>query len=182
MKHKGIQLVEPSVKLEEEFMAMVAEFTANGEHNTRFYNPTAGDFRKFVQGQLSWKKGENLPDGWVPASTFWLVSDDGVVLGTTSIRYELTEFLRNIGGQIGYNIRPGQRRKGYGTVILALTLQEAKKLGLERVLVTCDEDNVGSMKIIEQNGGKLEDIYTLCETRRKNHGMNKMISGRPLSP
>jgi predicted acetyltransferase len=160
MNRKNVRLFEPSIKLEEEFIAMVAEFTANGEHNTRFYDQAAGDFRKFVQDQLSWKKGENLPDGWVPASTFWLVRDDGVVLGTSSIRYELTEHLRNIGGQIGYNIRPNQRRKGYGTAILALTLQEAKKLGLERVLVTCDEGNVGSMKIIEQNGGELEDIYT----------------------
>ena len=160
MKHKGIRLVEPSVKLEEEFIAMVAEFAANGEHNTRFYNPATGDFRKFVQDQLSWKNGENLPEGWVPAPTFWLVRDDGVVLGTSSIRYELTEFLRNVGGQIGYNIRPSQRRKGYGAAILALTLQEAKKLGLGSVLVTCDDDNVGSMKIIEQNGGELEDIFT----------------------
>jgi len=67
--------------------------------------------------------------------------------------------LRNIGGHIGFNIRPSERRRGYGTAILALTLEKAKELRLKRVLVTCDDNNVASAKIIEKNGGILEDKY-----------------------
>jgi predicted acetyltransferase len=74
-----------------------------------------------------------------------------------SIRHELNEWLRTIGGHIGYDIRPSRRREGLGKRQLALGLAEARALGLERVLLTCDADNVGSRRIIEGNGGVLED-------------------------
>ena len=63
--------------------------------------------------------------------------------------------LEKEGGHIGYDIRPSERRKGYGTVLLALTLKKAQELGLHEVLVTCDSDNVDSVRIIEKNGGEL---------------------------
>ena len=82
------------------------------------------------------------------------------VLGTSRLRHHLNERLRLMGGHIGYGIRPSEQRKGYGTQILALTLVEARKLGIKRVLVTCDVDNIASVRVIEKNGGFLAERVT----------------------
>lgn len=74
--------------------------------------------------------------------------------GAVNIRHRLSEFLFNAAGHIGYGIRPSERRKGFATVLLQLSLIEAKKLGIEDVLVVCDAGNVGSEKTIINNGGK----------------------------
>jgi predicted acetyltransferase len=94
-------------------------------------------------------------EGKVPQTDFFLVRNQTTIIGRSALRHWLTPALENVGGHIGYRIRPTERRKGYGTLLLALTLVEARKLGLERVLLTCDSDNIGSRKVIEHNGGKL---------------------------
>ena len=94
--------------------------------------------------------------GMVPATSFWLVAGEPVV-GRASVRHRLNEALLLWGGHIGYAIRPSERRKGYGTAALRLALTEAGPLGLREVLVTCDSDNAGSRRIIERNGGVLEN-------------------------
>jgi predicted acetyltransferase len=145
-------------------MNMVDEFLTAGEGKDWNIEHAAKDFAGFVQQRLDWKKGHNLPDGWVPFSTFWLIRSDNVILGTSSLRHRLNDKLRKLGGHIGYQIRPSQRRKGYGTMILRLTLIKARQLGLKRVLVTCDDDNDSSTKIIERNGGILRDKCDRNET------------------
>ncbi len=154
---KKVRLIEATVELKTEFLALVEEHIAAGDHKVWQYDQALDDFTKYVQNRLNWKRGKNLPEGWIPATTFWLVRDDSIILGTSSLRHELTEHLRRLGGHIGYNIRPSQRRKGYGTLILKLTLEKVRELGLTRVLITCDDDNTASVKIIEKNGGVLED-------------------------
>jgi predicted acetyltransferase len=158
MGQEDFRLIEPGVQYKAEFLSLAEEFKKEGG-KVRQYDQALEYFDKYVQSRHDHKKGVNLPEGWVPESTFWLIRDDNVILGTSSVRHELTEQLRRIGGHIGYNIRPSERRKGYGTAILALTLRKARQLGLKRVLVTCDEDNIASAKIIERNGGTLEDRY-----------------------
>jgi predicted acetyltransferase len=97
------------------------------------------------------------PPGLVPESFFWLVeSDADIFIGRISKRHNLNDALRQIGGNIGYEIRTSYRKKGYGTLMLKLALPEARKLKLDRVMLTCDSTNVGSRKIIEANGGVLE--------------------------
>jgi predicted acetyltransferase len=152
-----VKLIEPCLELETEYMDMANEFLAAGDSRDWEIEHAVGNFAGFVQQRLDWKKGLNLPDGWVPASTFWLIRGDNVILGTSSLRHKLNDKLQKLGGHIGYQIRPSQRKKGYGTMILRLTLIKAKQLGLERVLVTCDDDNDFSAKIIERNGGILRD-------------------------
>ena len=98
-----------------------------------------------------------------PATTYWLV-DNGEYIGGVSIRHELNEHLKNIGGHIGYDIRPSKRQQGYGTNVLALALPKAKELGISRVLVTCNVTNTASRKIIEKNGGVLENQVPDPET------------------
>jgi len=84
------------------------------------------------------------------------------------VRQQLTEHLLQIGGHIGYDIRPSKWGKGYGNKILALGLQKAKEMGIEKVRITCDVDNVASRKIIEKNGGVLDSEIPNPET-----GVNK---------
>ena len=102
-----------------------------------------------------------LPDGTevrsVPSAHFWLVAGNELI-GRVSIRYELTERLLRSGGHIGYGIRPSQRRRGFGRQALVLAKQHAREHGLQRVLLTCADRNIGSARIIESCGGILENI------------------------
>ena len=103
------------------------------------------------------RRGRNLEPDWVEST--WLLADvDGAVVGRSSIRFELNDFLRVEGGHIGYAVRPAHRRRGYATEILRQSLIVARAGGVGRALVTCDDDNVGSATVIEANGGVLEDI------------------------
>lgn len=104
--------------------------------------------------------GRNLPERFV-ASTFLLAEVDGVVVGRTSIRHELNEFLFNYGGHVGYAVVPEERRKGYATEILRQSVALTRAMGIERTLVTCDDDNIGSIRTVENRGGVLENVVAL---------------------
>ena len=96
------------------------------------------------------------PAGFVPDTELWWVDGDQF-LGRVGIRHRLTPALLEIGGHIGYDVRPSARRHGHATLMLRKALPVARELGIERALVTCDVDNVGSRAVIERNGGVLED-------------------------
>lgn len=106
------------------------------------------------------RHGKNLPYGWVSCTYLWLVMR-GYFLGEISIRHDLTDNLLRFGGHIGYRMRSEERRKGYGVKMLRLTLDYIDEVfGFKKVLITCDDDNVGSIKVIEKNGGILLDKIT----------------------
>ena len=97
-------------------------------------------------------------DGRVPDSTFFcLDTDRNIFVGAINIRHYLNEELLYTGGHIGDGIRPGERRKGYATAMIGLGLEECRKLGITKVLMTCDKDNIGSARSIMNNGGVLEN-------------------------
>jgi predicted acetyltransferase len=100
--------------------------------------------------------GSERPTGHVPQSTWWLV-DGEVYLGRISVRHELTRWLREFGGHIGYEVRPTARRRGHATRMLRDVLPHARDLGIDPALLTCDEDNAASSRVIESAGGVLED-------------------------
>jgi len=102
------------------------------------------------------EQGVDLAPGRVPASFRVGVVDDRIV-GRASIRHRLTPYLLEVGGHIGYCVRPADRRQGHATAMLRLSLDLVRDLGVDRALVTCDDDNVGSIRTIERCGGKLED-------------------------
>lgn len=103
------------------------------------------------------EQGIDLPTGIVPDSFLVGVVRDHIV-GRVSIRHELNDHLRRIGGHIGYAVRPAFRRRGYATEMLRQSLPLAAELGIEAALVTCDDNNLGSIKVIEACGGVLEDV------------------------
>lgn len=100
-----------------------------------------------------------MREGHVHA-TYWWIVEDGTYLGAIDLRHYLNAVLLDIAGHVGYSIRPSARRRGLATWALGAVLHEARTLGLDRVLVTCDDDNVGSARTIELNGGVLEDVRT----------------------
>lgn len=101
---------------------------------------------------------DTCPSGLVPSTTLLCVRrDDDKVVGMVDIRHELNDYLRRFGGHIGYSIRPDERGKGYAKAMLGMTLPEAAKVGLEKVLITCDRDNEASRRTILAWGGVMEN-------------------------
>ncbi len=102
----------------------------------------------------------NLKDGYVRQTILWLIDNDEFI-GELRIRHELTETLLLHGGNIGYIVLASKANKGYGTKMLELALIYCREeLGLDKVLLTCGDNNMPSIRVIEKNGGKLEDIIT----------------------
>ena len=96
-------------------------------------------------------------EGRVHADSYW-VTEDQVVIGFLQLRHTLNHHLLEDGGHIGYSIRPTFRRRRHATRALGLAIRRARDLGLQRVLLTCDDDNLASAKTIESQGGVLEDV------------------------
>ncbi len=137
---------------------MVDEYTAVGER----YEPSnmllpGKDFERYLARLEEIAQGVRSPADRVPMNTYWLVREQKTLVGTVYIRWRLTPFLENEGGHIGYKVRPSERRKGYGTRLLALALDRLREHGLRRVMITCDTDNVASARIIKKNGGRFKD-------------------------
>lgn len=142
---------------------MVSEWERANEEIVPPLYFTLNDFPIYIQNinecQLT------APVTYVTHSTYWLIDEASRILGTINIRHQLNDALRIIGGHIGYGIRPSEREKGYGSKILALALSKADDLGISKALITCDKDNQGSIKVIENNGGVLwsEEVYNGTE-------------------
>lgn len=95
--------------------------------------------------------------GRCQGKTFLLIREnDNKIVGTINVRWNLDEAMLRFGGHIGYGIRPTERRKGYNKINLYLGMLEAKKVGLEKVMLDCDVNNLGSDKTLKALGGKLE--------------------------
>jgi predicted acetyltransferase len=165
------QLIRPAVEIHRSFLAAMAEFRAEGRGDAsdatmvgreiRHHSATWGTPAGFA-GYVDELRAEALedsprPDGFVPSTTLWWVDGDEY-LGRIAIRHRLTPHLLEVGGHIGYDVRPSARRRGHATAMLRAALPVARELGIDKALVTCDLDNVGSRKAIENNDGVLEDI------------------------
>lgn len=152
-----MQLIKPSIEYKKSFLEALEEFHAEGNELSYDIDRIDYDFDGFLADIDARARGVGVPGQTVPDSLFWLV-DGNEFIGRVAIRHALNENLQEYGGHIGYYIRPTKRKMGYGTAALPLALAEAKKLGISRVLVTCDDDNVASQKVIQRAGGVLQDI------------------------
>jgi predicted acetyltransferase len=147
------ELVRPSTDYLDSYRAAVLEFQAEKRDIHLDPDNLAVHIEVLLNRELF-----PLP-GRMPESYYWLV-EGTEFLGRISYRHELTPALRQFGGHIGYAVRPSQRRKGYATLALRLLLGKLRqsKSPPARVMLTCDEDNIASCKVIQANGGELEDI------------------------
>lgn len=115
------------------------------------------EFHRFVRCRRADELPETpRPSDHVPCTFLWLVEGEEY-LGSIALRHEVTDFLLEQGGHIGYSIRPSARRQGHATTALRQTLELAAEMGMDRVLITCDEDNTASRTTIERAGGEYED-------------------------
>ena len=111
---------------------------------------------------------DTVPKGLVPSSTYLAVREkDNYIVGMIDIRHYLNEYLTQVGGHIGYGVRKTQRNKGYAKQMLKLALEKCKELKIKKVLITCDEDNIASEKVILSANAKLEDIRNVDGENKK---------------
>jgi predicted acetyltransferase len=153
-EQSGLALIEPTIQFESELRAMISDYLKAGEYYEDYVG-ALDNVAAYIHRLQAYSQGQGLPPGYVPATTYWLVADNHLLVAESHLRHRLNASLATIGGHIGYRVRPSMRRRGYGTRLLALTLAKAAAIGLDRVLVTCDSDNLGSARIIEANGGVL---------------------------
>jgi len=159
------QLVQPSIRYKESYIEALQEgFNSNTTAppmTAEEINTINQDFEAYLNRSKNPKKMFRAPDGKdyerVSQSGLWLVKDD-LFIGCANIRHELNDFLLMFGGNIGYAVRASERRQGYATLILKLSLDVLREKGLTRVLITTSDDNIGSQKVIEKNGGILENV------------------------
>jgi predicted acetyltransferase len=164
------ELVAPTVRVRGSFIAAMAEFRAEGRGELTDHSMIGSELREYG---ASWSMAEGFaeyvrwlldqaleetprPAGYVPCTTLWWVTGDHYV-GRLAIRHRLNPYLRDVGGHIGYDVRPTARGRGHATAMLRAAIPLARKLDIDPALVTCDTDNVASRIVIERNGGVLED-------------------------
>lgn len=162
-----IRLIQPMVRLHDAFLESAFEFGPG--HRAGYATDSMTDdelkdparFATWVAKRVSYAdEATELPPGRVHDTLSWIVDEREPerILGSISLRHRLNDFLLQVGGHIGYGVRPSARRQGVATAALGLALDQAKSLVLERVLVTCAKDNVASACTIEHWGGVLEDV------------------------
>ncbi len=149
-----MELIKPDKKYYNSFLEAVKEYKENNVMTYQFFEC---DIENIFIRMQELEDGINLPEGWVTGTYLWMVDGDEFV-GEVNIRHKLTEDLLKLGGHIGYGVRYSRQNEGIGTKMLSLALKYAKdELGLDKVLLTCNDDNYASIKVIENNNGMLQD-------------------------
>ncbi len=152
-----LKLMKLDYNYKKQLFDMMDEWSATGEKIVP-YSIRKNDYKDFdtyIKGLSNEDQGEA---GYVPATTlFCLDADRDIFVGAVNIRHYLNEALLLNGGHIGDGIRPSERRKGYATEMIGLALEECRRLGINKVLMVCDKNNIGSAKSIMNNGGILEN-------------------------
>lgn len=150
-----IRLMEPSKQYIKSYMIAFDEYK---KYNVSSYGFSDASSLDILEKFDRYRNEKNLKPGRVGAHFFWLVDDEtDYFIGEITIRHRLNEVLERYGGHIGYGVRVSEWNKGFGTLMLKLALIEAKKIGLSKILITCDDDNIGSSRVIEKNGFILAD-------------------------
>lgn len=164
MKTQKFELRRLTFDDEAAFKKAVAEWDSSPQFIfAQRYDPQV-EFYKYVDLLKDQENGEDLPTGYVPSTTLFAFLGKEIV-GRVSIRHYLNDFLKSHGGHIGYGVIPRFRRQGFAKKMLEASIPFMKELNVDRVLVTCDDNNPGSIKTIEANGGVLENKISQGEDR-----------------
>ena len=156
-----LRLVRPSMEYKEQALEYINEFIEYGSliHGVGSLDKNLDDYDGWL---IKLEKERNMipgsVPGRVPAETFMLIRElDNRLIGMINIRLMLNEYLLNYGGHIGYSIRPSERRRGYAVYQVYLALKYCLDKKIDRVLITCDKNNIGSARTIINSGGILEN-------------------------
>jgi len=143
-------LAKPDKKYQKSFEDYVLAYKTTGdEHYFNKYKKGLENFSEYLTDLHNYSNGIDLPEGEIMTSTFWLI-DNNEVVGVVRLRHQEDKY----SGHIGADISPYQRKKGYGTQMLKLAVEEAAKIGIDEAIVTCNVENIASKTIIEKNNGK----------------------------
>lgn len=153
----GIELRKVAITDGIDIYEMLQELPAD---ENGFINRAAGmrfdEYKEWLKGKVQESEQTGIVDGWkVPQTTFWLF-EDGRPVGCGNLRHFLTEKLLEQGGNIGYSIRPSDRNRGLGKVLLSLLIDESRKTGIDKLLLTIRNENTPSLHVALANGGKIE--------------------------
>ncbi|MGG0668733.1 GNAT family N-acetyltransferase [Lederbergia citrisecunda] len=152
-----MRLERPSLKWETEHIAYMREWDEDRMTPSSFHLKEDIPYAVYLEELVVKEAGHG---NRVPNSNYFLVGDDERIIGMVNIRHSLNDYLRQVDGHIGYGIRPSERRKGYATFLLSEALKITDRLGIRSVLVTCNEDNIGSAAVIVNNGGVEDESFT----------------------
>lgn len=134
------------------------EYDNNAEdYNGAFFIKEYEDYAVLIHNLDNYSKGIMDNPNYVPYTCYVALNEDGQIVGVGSLRHELNDYLMKCGGHIGYSVVPSQRKKGYGSKILKLLVEEANKMEINKILVTCSKENLGSLGVIKNNNGILEN-------------------------
>lgn len=150
----NLKLITPNTSYKESYKAYITEL-GNEERYPYPMDFDYSDFPALIKRLANYSKGIHLPHWQVPNSTYWLVQNNELI-GVAHLRHYLNEILLNSGGHIGLGIRPGYRAKGYGNLLLELTINKAKEKGIKEVHIHCHKSNMASVQMILSNGGTLD--------------------------
>ncbi len=167
-----LTLESPNPTHRNDFVIAARGYVASGEvKSIERYQQAVNDFDGFLVSLENSAAGRGLAANWVPTRSYFLLKDHHTVVGVARLRTKLTPAMALDGGHIGYDIVPCYRNLGYGTQLLRLTLLQAQALGLATVILTVELSNIGSIKIIERNGGRLSNEYVRpsCNARMRRY-------------
>lgn len=165
----SIRLARPTERCRESFLRALGEFQEEALpwHVAVDRAILERDFGAVVAAKLA--EESRRTETLVPASHYWALASGDEFVGRITIRHELNDALRIEGGHIGYDTAPSSRGRGVATEMLRQALPLARGLGLSMVLLTCDDTNAASIRVIEKNGGRLERTATIAPERRKRY-------------
>ena len=159
-----MEISQLGMEHEKALQDFLADFTNAGEMVIPgYFADSDWTHAEIVENLARMSRGEGLPDGWVPGTTSFLFHE-GEILGVSNLRHRLTGQLLRFGGHVGFSVKPSARCRGHATRLLEGAKALARGKGINRLLLTCNAENVASARVIEKCGGVLEDETYLEDT------------------
>lgn len=166
-----LKLVRPTLEMKEKYFDFIKEWDDLDEDIIPSAVKLEGrNYEEWLKRTIDF---ESTPiDGLIPAHTYFLIDKDENIIGAINIRHYLNDYLEKFAGHIGYGIKPSERKKGYGSEILSMGVKLADELGIDDLLLVCRKDNIGYAKVIQQNGGVLENEILNNENLMQRYWIN----------